>query len=98
MNPKQRGKKALEDALPNAIAKMLMLMTSDNEIVAYNASKLIIEKVLGKAAQPIIDEGGAGDMKEIAKVLAEALHAVLVPGSLAEVIDVPVKELSNGRS
>ena len=98
MNHKQRGKKALEDALPNAITKMLMLMTSDNEIVAYNASKLIIEKVLGKAAQPIIDEGGAGDMKEIAKVLAEALHAVLVPGSLAEVIDVPVKELSNGRS
>ena len=97
MNHKARGKKALEDALPNAISKMLMLMTSENEIVAYNASKLIIEKVLGKAAQPIIEEGGAGDLKQIAVVLAEALHAVLVPGSLGEVIDVPVKELSDGR-
>ncbi|KKM55812.1 hypothetical protein LCGC14_1552310 [marine sediment metagenome] len=97
MNHKMRGKKALEDALPSAITKMLMLMASENEIVAYNASKLIIEKVLGKAAQPIIDEGGAGDMKEIAKVLAQALHAVLVPNSIGEIIDVPVKELSNGR-
>ena len=97
MNHKARGKKALEDALPDAIAKMIMLSQSQNEIVQYNACKLIIEKVLGKAAQPIIEEGGAGDMKEIAKVLAEALHAVLVPGSLGEVIDVPVKELSDGR-
>lgn len=96
MNHKTRGKKALEEALPDAIIKMVMLTKSENEVVQYNACKLIIEKVLGKAAQPIIEEGGVGDMKEIAKVLAEALHAVLVPGALAEVIDVPVKELSNG--
>ena len=66
--------------------------------MAYNACKLIIEKVLGKAAQPIIDEGGAGDLKQIAVVLAEALHAVLVPGSLPEVLDLPVKEITDGRS
>lgn len=98
MNHKMRGKQALEDALPNAIAKMVMLSTSENDIVSYNACKLIIEKVLGKAAQPIIEEGGAGDMKEIAKVLAQALHAVLVPSSVAEIIDVPVKELNDGRN
>ncbi len=96
MNHKKAGKDALEAALPNAIAKMILLAASENEIVQYNACKLIIEKVLGKAAQPIIDEGGAGDMKEIAKVLAEALHAVLVPS--ANVIDVTAKELSNGSS
>ena len=96
MNYKARGKTALEHALPSAIAKMIMLTKSENEVVKYNACKLIIEKVLGKAVQPIIEEGGAGDMQQIAKVLAEALHAVLVPGSLAEVIDVPVKELTNG--
>lgn len=80
MNHKERGKEKLQRALPNAIAKIVELVDSDNEVLAYNAAKLIIERVLGKAIQPVLTEGGGRDDRETAKILAQTLRDVLTPG------------------
>ena len=92
MNHKERGKEKLQEALPKAIEKIVELVNSDNEVLAFNAAKLIIERVLGKSVQPVITEGGVRDDRETAKILAQTLRDVLTPGH----VEGQFKELSSG--
>ncbi len=91
MNHKERGKEKLQQALPKAIEKIVDLIKSDNEVVAYNAAKLVIERVLGKAVQPVLTEGGGRDDRETARILAETLREVLKPP-----IESTFRELPSG--
>lgn len=92
MNHKERGKEKLAQALPNAIDKIVDLIKSDNEVLAFNAAKLVIERVLGKSVQPVVTEDGGRDDRETATILAKTLREILTPGH----VEGEFRELPSG--